>query len=177
MTSHDRRRLAAEPWRRVYSTERWKRTRVRVRRRAGGVCERCGREAKTLDVHHRIALKDGGPPYDMDNLEALCRPCHRSLEHAGGSFLGSAPPTSLAVGISLPDRRKGRNSPRDSANAGEKQQSWVSPNGSVVARLEPRLGQRDGAARRRSHPFLASLVTLRDAYVAGEVGEARRSIA
>jgi 5-methylcytosine-specific restriction protein A len=86
MTNQNRRRLAAEPWRRVYSTERWKRTRANVRRRAGGGCERCGREAKTLDVDHRIALKDGGLPYDPDNLEALCRPCHRALEQGGGSF-------------------------------------------------------------------------------------------
>ena len=95
--SKNRKRLAAEPWRRIYSTEQWKRTRANARRRAGGCCERCGRAAKTLDVHHRIPLKHGGPPYDPANLEALCRPCHRAVETPGGRFLISRRPTSLPV--------------------------------------------------------------------------------
>ncbi len=70
-TSQNGQRLAAEPRRRIYGTEKWKRTRAKARRRAGGHCERCGREAKTLDVHHRVALKDGGAPFDPDNLEGL----------------------------------------------------------------------------------------------------------
>jgi hypothetical protein len=119
VASHNRRHLAAEPWRRVYGTEKWKRTRAKVRRRAGGAFERCGRGAKTLDVHHRIALKDGGLPCDPDNLEALCRPCHRTLEHPGRSSFGSAPPTSPAVDFSLPDSQNGRNSRRESAMRGK----------------------------------------------------------
>jgi 5-methylcytosine-specific restriction enzyme A len=94
MTTKNRSRLADEPWRKIYGTERWKRVRARVRRRADGCCERCGREANMLDVHHRIPLKDGGLPYDPDNLVALCRSCHRALEHAGGSFFGTRSPTS-----------------------------------------------------------------------------------
>ena len=131
MPSKNRRRLAAEPWRRIYGTEKWKQVRALVRRRADGCCERCGREAKTLDVHHRIALKDGGLPYDLDNLEALCRPCHRVLEHGGGSFFKARSPHLGAVGISLPDSRNGRKTPRESLDSGEE---WVSPDGRVWSR-------------------------------------------
>lgn len=129
MTSQNRRRLAAEPWRKIYSTERWKRVRAVDRRRADGCCERCGREAKTLDVHHRIALRDGGLPYDTNNLEVLCRPCHRALEQPGGPLFGSRAPTSPAVGISLLDRQKEWNSPRESDDPPEKWRGWLSPDG------------------------------------------------
>ncbi len=60
--------------------------------------------AKTLDVHHRIALRDGGAPYDPDNLEALCRPCHRA-ELPGGRLLGPGAPTSPRWGFLSPIRR------------------------------------------------------------------------
>jgi HNH endonuclease len=115
--------------RRIYNTEKWNRTRADVRRRAGGQCERCGYETKTLDVHHRIPLKDGGLPYDPDILEVLCRPCHRTLEHPGGSSFRSVPPTSRSVGISLPDSRNGGNSPRKPGDPRDSWRGWVSPDG------------------------------------------------
>jgi hypothetical protein len=105
-THEGTRRLVAEPWRRIYGTEKWKRVRANARRRAGGCCEQCGREAKTLDVHHRTPLKDGGLPYDPDNLVVLCRPCHRELENPGRPFFRSRPPTSPPVGISPPVHEK-----------------------------------------------------------------------
>jgi hypothetical protein len=43
---------------------------------------------RTLDVHHRIALRDGGAPHDPAKLEAVCRPCHRQLEK--GAVVGSS---------------------------------------------------------------------------------------
>ena len=127
----NRRRLAAEPWRRIYGTEKWKRTRANARRRAGGRCERCGREAKTLDVHHRIPLKDGGAPYDPDNLEVLCRPCHRELDNAPGSVFRSRAPHLAPVGISLPEFSKVRESSGESAYTPENARNWVGPDGRV----------------------------------------------
>ena len=29
-----------------------------------------------MEVHHRVALQDGGEPYVLDNLRVLCRRCH-----------------------------------------------------------------------------------------------------
>ena len=42
---------------------------------AGWRCSVCG-AARRLEVHHRVALEDGGSKYDLDNLEVRCRPCH-----------------------------------------------------------------------------------------------------
>lgn len=38
-------------------------------------CEWCGEPAQEL--HHKVPLKDGGEPYDVNNVVALCRVCHR----------------------------------------------------------------------------------------------------
>ncbi|MBW1814150.1 MAG: HNH endonuclease [Deltaproteobacteria bacterium] len=31
-------------------------------------------------VHHIIAVEDGGPPFDYDNLRSLFRDCHERIE-------------------------------------------------------------------------------------------------
>ena len=50
----------------------------RVRRavldRDGWRCQRCKRYGNECD--HRTPLRNGGAPYDMDNLQTLCRGCH-----------------------------------------------------------------------------------------------------
>jgi 5-methylcytosine-specific restriction protein A len=28
------------------------------------------------EVHHKVAMEDGGAAYDMDNLVSVCKPCH-----------------------------------------------------------------------------------------------------
>lgn len=45
-------------------------------------CERCGCALiwKTYTVHHIIPVKDGGS-FDDDNLQMLCRTCHKEVEH------------------------------------------------------------------------------------------------
>ncbi len=120
MTAH-RERLAAEPWRRIYGTEKWARTRAIIRRRAGGRCKRCGRETTRLDVNHITALGDGGAPYDPANLEALCRPCHRASESSGARFFRASAPHLASVEKSPPD-------PEKSPEPGEKW-GWTSPSG------------------------------------------------
>ncbi|MDE0289434.1 MAG: HNH endonuclease signature motif containing protein [bacterium] len=61
---------------RVYSGDRWRTLRRRVLDRDGWRCTRCGRAGR-LEVDHRVALADGGHPFRLDNLAALCRGCHR----------------------------------------------------------------------------------------------------
>ena len=38
-------------------------------------CVDCGRAGR-LEAHHVTPLQKGGAPYDLENLETLCRPCH-----------------------------------------------------------------------------------------------------
>ena len=57
------------------SGPRWLRTRRRVLERARWRCERCG-AAGRLEGDHKVPLHQGGKPYALDNLQALCRGCH-----------------------------------------------------------------------------------------------------
>ena len=56
---------------------RWERTRRRVFERDGWRCVECGRAGR-LECDHRVPLDQdpGRDPYDLDNLQTLCRPCH-----------------------------------------------------------------------------------------------------
>ncbi len=56
--------------------KRWARARRNVLDRDGWRCLNCGRAGR-LEVDHVIALRNGGEPWDMGNLQTLCRaPCH-----------------------------------------------------------------------------------------------------
>lgn len=52
--------------------------RNRIRARANGVCEMCGRLGHEVD--HIIPLAAGGSNEDS-NLRFLCRPCHLDVTH------------------------------------------------------------------------------------------------
>ena len=54
---------------------RWGSVRRRTLHRDGWRCQQCG-AAGRLEVHHLVPLAEGGAPYDLDNLQTLCRPCH-----------------------------------------------------------------------------------------------------
>jgi 5-methylcytosine-specific restriction protein A len=59
----------------LYSTAKWQRT----RRKAlflNPLCQAQDCERIAEDVHHITDLADGGDPYDLANLEALCHSCH-----------------------------------------------------------------------------------------------------
>ena len=60
-----------------FRDESWSATRERIRERAGGVCESCGKEqpGRGLDVHHIIPVMCGGSN-DDELLTALCITCH-----------------------------------------------------------------------------------------------------
>jgi hypothetical protein len=45
--------------------------------RAGGACERCGRECGPVQRHHRKRRREGGD--SLENLVVLGEPCHREI--------------------------------------------------------------------------------------------------
>ena len=54
---------------------RWERTRRAAFERDGWRCRACGRPGR-LEAHHVRSLERGGAPFDLANLETLCRGCH-----------------------------------------------------------------------------------------------------
>src|SRR5262245_16997204 len=49
--------------------------------RAGRRCQACGRGTR-LEVHHVLKRSQGGSDFDLDQLVALCRPCHERTDWA-----------------------------------------------------------------------------------------------
>jgi 5-methylcytosine-specific restriction protein A len=71
------RRAEARDHNRLYASKRW----WALRRQgilANPECELehpgCLRVA--TEVHHKIAMENGGPAWDMSNLVSTCKPCH-----------------------------------------------------------------------------------------------------
>ena len=58
----------------------WQTARRRAIKRADWRCERCTAPGR-LEVHHIEPLHKGGEPFDMTNLQVLCRNCHIEVEH------------------------------------------------------------------------------------------------
>lgn len=67
--------MATARTRPIYRSPRWRAVRTFVLDRSGWRCEGCGR-AGILEVHHRRPLAEGGEPFEPENLQVLCRPCH-----------------------------------------------------------------------------------------------------
>jgi 5-methylcytosine-specific restriction endonuclease McrA len=45
------------------------------------ICEPCARRGvvvEMFEVHHIVPVSEGGSPYDWDNLESRCEPCHNN---------------------------------------------------------------------------------------------------
>jgi hypothetical protein len=56
---------------------RWQRKRLEVLEAAGWACERCDRDDLEMHVHHPRYVRGRMPwEYEIDELEALCKPCH-----------------------------------------------------------------------------------------------------
>ena len=60
---------------RIHSTTRFRRLARAVKERASYKCEGCGKRGR-LQIDHVKPMSDGGEPFDMNNLQALCRDCH-----------------------------------------------------------------------------------------------------
>lgn len=62
----------------IYRTREWLLVRDQVLLRDGFRCQirlpGCLGRANAAD--HRVELEDGGPPFDLGNLQAACRPCN-----------------------------------------------------------------------------------------------------
>ncbi len=72
---YDARRVG-DPFHKIYSTARWKRLRI-LKLQKDPLCERCKPAvSEASDVHHKKEIRDGGDPWNMDNLESLCHACH-----------------------------------------------------------------------------------------------------
>ncbi|MCI4341093.1 MAG: HNH endonuclease [Thermoplasmata archaeon] len=58
----------------------WDAARRVVLRRDRYTCRSCGIRARqsALEVDHIQEIANGGAPLDYDNLQTLCRPCHRA---------------------------------------------------------------------------------------------------
>lgn len=65
------------PWWRSRATRRKMAIHRAVYRRAGYRCERCGASGAKLEAHHRVQREQGGRD-TLDNLIALCLPCHQA---------------------------------------------------------------------------------------------------
>lgn len=74
------------------NVHRWARIRCQVLDRDGWRCRACGRAGR-LECDHVRPLERGGDPYDITNLQTLCRSCHiaktrREAEEAGRAVPG-----------------------------------------------------------------------------------------
>ena len=67
-----------EAHRRVYNTRRWKSLRS-WKLSLSPICG-CGRLATT--VHHVEPIRQGGDPWDVDNLQSVCYRDHKMLHEA-----------------------------------------------------------------------------------------------
>ena len=61
----------------IYNTKRWQMTRKAYLAKQP-LCETEGCGEIATDVHHRVDLADGGDPWNLEGLEALCHSCHSS---------------------------------------------------------------------------------------------------
>ena len=69
----------------MYSTRKWRKLRAQILIRDGwtcqGGCKAKGITSAATQVHHIEPIREGGAPFDPDNLTLLCRDCHRQAHH------------------------------------------------------------------------------------------------
>jgi 5-methylcytosine-specific restriction enzyme A len=71
-----------DPLRAIYRTKRWQRTRLFVIGRdplcvIGKICvEQRGVRMPSSHADHVIAIRDGGDPWDVNNIQGACHGCH-----------------------------------------------------------------------------------------------------
>jgi len=71
----------------IYNSPEWKATRLATLIRDDYTCSRCHKFGNT--AHHKVALEDGGAPFDLANTATLCRSCHTHVDNM--RLLGKGP--------------------------------------------------------------------------------------
>lgn len=69
----------------IYNKGKWRKVKNSAMQRANGLCEVClcyGRRTIAKEVHHIITVIEGNEEthYNLDNLIACCRSCHKKIE-------------------------------------------------------------------------------------------------
>ena len=59
----------------IYGTRAWQIARKSALYRDAALCQIC-KEANATEVDHIVEIRDGGAPYDLNNLQSLCHRCH-----------------------------------------------------------------------------------------------------
>ena len=76
-----------EEWQKVYNaylkSDVWKEKKKPILKRAGGICENCGKFIIDPDVHHMDYTRVGGNETEED-LKVLCYPCHQIADKKRG---------------------------------------------------------------------------------------------
>ncbi|TXI87775.1 MAG: HNH endonuclease [Cupriavidus sp.] len=78
--SAEGRRLIFSPWRKWYSTARWRALRLTIFRRDDFTCQMCGRldgnTSRLIADHREPHRGDAALFWSPSNLQTLCKPCH-----------------------------------------------------------------------------------------------------
>ena len=82
----------------------WSKIRLKVLERDNRQCVRCGRYGR-LEVDHDTPLHLGGDKYALENLNALCRGCHRQKTKSDNAVLYTVKP-EVAAWRELIENRK-----------------------------------------------------------------------
>ena len=75
---------------------RWKLLRRAVLERDGWRCRKCGKSG-VLEVDHILRIEDGGPEFDPENCQALCRGCHIQEDFSAERGVIPFPPAWTAL--------------------------------------------------------------------------------
>lgn len=67
---------------RILTSSNWQKARKAVRARDGDRCQldEDGTCYGRLEVHHLVPVREGGEPFDLDNLAVVCRGHHQQIE-------------------------------------------------------------------------------------------------
>jgi 5-methylcytosine-specific restriction protein A len=80
--NYERERREAKPWRRWYSTERWRNLRL-MQLRSNPLCRLCkeqGRDTEATVADHLVPHRGDPALFWHGTLQSLCDPCHSSVK-------------------------------------------------------------------------------------------------
>ncbi|NBN78690.1 HNH endonuclease [Microvirga tunisiensis] len=61
----------------IYQSAEWRKFAADIKRQRGGACEVCGSRNRVI-ADHIVELKDGGEPFNPQNIQLLCHPHHQA---------------------------------------------------------------------------------------------------